>query len=220
MIYSTIARSVALAVIGVSIALPVFAQDAGNPPARQGGMFRNASTTNTFRVGAPMRNDDRASTSPRQMGNATSTAAPMQNDANRENRGISAIEKASHRILIAAGKLENLSPKLSARIDAAALDSSGSAGVDVNALHTALADLNAKVIDAKVQANAAISETTNLKPDNGDAAILASNTAILKDARTKIQAARADIQAAFKDAQTIANDVRGKGITATTTEAR
>lgn len=116
------------------------------------------------------------------------------------------ISAAADRILAAAGQLENLSVKLSARIDAAA-----TAGTDVSTLRTALSDMNAKVADAKVQANAAVSESANLKADNGDATIKASNSVALKDARTKLEAARADIQAAYKDAQTIVAGVRGKG---------
>jgi hypothetical protein len=115
------------------------------------------------------------------------------------------ISAAADRILATAGQLGNLETKLSARIDAAA------STTDVTALHTALTDMQAKIADAKTQANAAVSETTNLKPDNGDAAVKASNTAALKDARTKLEAARADIKAAYQDAQTIVKGVRGTG---------
>jgi chromosome segregation ATPase len=116
------------------------------------------------------------------------------------------IAAAADRLLATAAQFEALSVKLSARIDAAQ-----TAGKDVTALNTALSDMNAKAADAKVQANAAISATVNLKPDNGDASVQASNTAALKDARTKLEAARADLKAAFADAQTIAKGVRGTG---------
>ena len=68
-----------------------------------------------------------------------------------------------------------------------------------------------------MQANAAISETVNLKPDNGDATVRASNTAALKDARSKLVVARQDLAAAYHDDATIAGKVKGKG-TASTTE--
>lgn len=116
------------------------------------------------------------------------------------------IVAASDRILAAAGQLANLSTKLSARIDAAQ-----TAGKDVSALSAALTDMNAKVADAKTQANAAAALVVNLKADNGDDSVKASNTATLKDARTKLEAARAAIQAAFKDAQTIIAGVKGTG---------
>lgn len=116
------------------------------------------------------------------------------------------ISAASDRILAAAGQLANLSTKLSTRIDAAQ-----TAGKDVSVLSSVLADMNAKVADAKTQANAAAALVVNLKADNGDDSVKASNTATLKDARTKLEAARADIQAAFKDAQTIIAGVKGTG---------
>jgi hypothetical protein len=54
-----------------------------------------------------------------------------------------------------------------------------------------------------------------LKPDNGDTTIAASNTAALKDARTKIQSAQKDLKAAQKDIKDIINiiikDVRSWG---------
>ncbi len=127
------------------------------------------------------------------------------------------IAAAADRILAAAGQFENLSTKLSSRIDAAALDSSGVTGINVAALKSALTDMNAKVADAKTQANAAASETVSLKPDNGDATVAASNTAALKDARAKIQAAQQDLKAAQKDALTIIQGVKGKRVSASAT---
>ncbi len=115
------------------------------------------------------------------------------------------ISAAVDRILATAGQLENLSVKLSARIDAA------STTVDKASLEATLSDMNAKVADAKVQANAAAALVADLKPDEGDQAVKDANTAALKDARAKLEAARADIQAAYKDAQTIVIAVHGKG---------
>jgi hypothetical protein len=94
--------------------------------------------------------------------------------------------------------MNDLGTKLSARITAAQ-----SAGNNVTAATTALASFNAKVSDGSTQANAAITEVSSLKPDNGDATVMASNTATLKDARSKIQAAQQDFVAARKDAETI-----------------
>ena len=83
-----------------------------------------------------------------------------------------------------------LSSKISARL-------STSPNSSASAL---LTDLNAKVADSNVQASAALSETASLTPDNGTASIQASNTAALKDARTRIQAAQKDLRAAQQDA--------------------
>jgi hypothetical protein len=116
------------------------------------------------------------------------------------------ISAAANRVLTVAGQLENVSPKLSDRIDAAA-----AAGTDVTALRTALTDMDAKVADAKVEANAALDIIKGLSTDASDAAAREANTAKLKEARDKIVAAREDLQAAYKDAQTIAVGVKGKG---------
>jgi hypothetical protein len=116
------------------------------------------------------------------------------------------ITAASDRILTVVGQLEGLSTKLATRIATA-----GAAGTDVTAFTAALADMNAKIADAKVQANAAVALVVALKPDNGDKTIQASNLAALKNARTKLEAARSDIMAAYTDAKTIVKGVKGKG---------
>jgi hypothetical protein len=78
------------------------------------------------------------------------------------------------------------------------------------------------VTDATTQTNAAISAIANLKPDNGDATIKASNDAALKSARTKIQAAQQDIVAARKDVEAILkalHEVKGSANASTTVNA-
>jgi uncharacterized small protein (DUF1192 family) len=117
-----------------------------------------------------------------------------------------AITAAADRIMTVAGQMDALSVKITARITAAQ-----TAGTDVSAAQTAFADFTAKVADAKVQAQAAVSGTANLTPDNGDATIAASNTAALKAAKAKIDAAQADLTAARKDLGTIITAIRGKG---------
>jgi hypothetical protein len=109
-----------------------------------------------------------------------------------------AIEAASDRALTIVGTMNDLSTKLSARIQAAQ-----AAGNNVTVAQTALTDLNAKVADASTQATAAAAEVASLTPDNGVATVMASNTAALKDARSKIQAAQKDFVAARADAETI-----------------
>lgn len=109
-----------------------------------------------------------------------------------------AIEAASDRVLDVAGMLTTLSGKLQTRITAAQ-----TAGADMSTSVSALADMNAKIADATTQANAAVSETANLQPDNGDKTIMASNTAALKDAHSKIQTAQRDLVTARGDAGTI-----------------
>ena len=84
-----------------------------------------------------------------------------------------------------------------------------------------LTDLQAKVADAQTQSAAAISETASLQPDNGVASVQASNTATLKDARSKIKTAQADLKAAYQDAKQIVQAIKGsKSTTATTSSAQ
>lgn len=123
------------------------------------------------------------------------------------------IAAASDRINAVVTKLQAFGAKLQTRITAAQ-----GAGVNVSAAVTAMADFNAKIADAKTQADAAVAETVNLKPDNGDKTVLASNKAALKDARTKLKTAGQDFAAARHDAAIIVGIVKGHGeVHATTT---
>lgn len=116
------------------------------------------------------------------------------------------ITSAASRIDAVVTQLTTLGTKLQARITAAQ-----TAGVDVSAAVTAMADFNAKIADAKTQADAAAAEVANLQVDNGDKTVLAANQAALKDARTKLNAAEKDLAAARHDAATIYGIVKGKG---------
>ena len=109
-----------------------------------------------------------------------------------------------------ADKIAAIGVKLQARITAAA-----TAGKDVSALQTALADLNAKVADAKVQYQAAESETASLHPDQGNEATFQANKKVLLDARAKIKAGKADLEAARKDAKTIVKGLKAFHLEAT-----
>jgi len=123
-----------------------------------------------------------------------------------------AIEAASDRVMTVAGMMTTLSGKLQTRITAAQ-----SAGADMSTSVSALADLNAKVADAQTQSQAAVTEVASLQPDNGVASVEASNTAALKDARSKIQAAQQDLIAARTDAGTIVKALIAVNATASTT---
>ncbi|HEX4104270.1 MAG TPA: hypothetical protein VHZ04_02205 [Candidatus Paceibacterota bacterium] len=109
-----------------------------------------------------------------------------------------AIEAAADRVMTITGLMTQLTGTLQTRITAAQ-----SAGVDMTTSVSALADMNAKIADANTQAQAAVSETASLQPDNGVQSVMASNTAALKDAHTKIQAAQQDLVTARADAGTI-----------------
>jgi len=109
-----------------------------------------------------------------------------------------AISAASDRVMTIVGMMTTLSGNLQTRITAAQ-----TAGSNMSVSVSALADLNAKIADANTQAQAAVTETAGLQPDNGVQAVMQSNTAALKDARSKIQTAQQDLTAARKDAGTI-----------------
>lgn len=129
----------------------------------------------------------------------------------------SAILASADRVNTVATQMQQLSAKLSTRIAAVP------AGTDVSVAQTALADFNAKIADASVQANAAVTEVASLKPDNGDKTIFATNTQALKDARAKIQAGQKDLQTARQDVTAIIKVIRDThasvhaGVSASTT---
>jgi hypothetical protein len=126
-----------------------------------------------------------------------------------------AIDAASDRVMTIVADMQTLSAKIGTRISAAQ-----ASGADVSAAIAAHTDFDAKVADASTQAQAAVSETASLQPDNGDATLMASNTATLKDAKSKLDAAQADLKAARADVTTILAAIKGKGevkATATTT---
>lgn len=116
------------------------------------------------------------------------------------------IAAAASRIDAVVAQLTTLAGKLQARITAAE-----TAGVDVSAAVSAMTDLNAKLADAKTQADAAVSGTVNLQVDNGDKTVFAANLAALKAARTKLANAEKDLAAARHDAAVIYSVVKGKG---------
>ena len=113
------------------------------------------------------------------------------------------IKVAADKIHTAADTLTALSVKLTARITAAQ-----QAGKDVAALLSAHADMDAKIADAKVQADAAVALVANLSPDNGDKAKMDANKQALKDARAKIQAGLKALQAARADGKQIVNGIK------------
>jgi hypothetical protein len=116
---------------------------------------------------------------------------------------------AADRIKTIADNMATVSVKLQDRISA-----SGSA--DVSALNASLADMNAKIADAKVQAQAAIDLVANLSPDNGDQAKMTANHNALVSARAKIRAGMQDLQTARKDMGAI---LKGTKINASSTTA-
>ncbi len=122
---------------------------------------------------------------------------------------------AADRIGTIADMLTSIASKLETRLATTTSIS------NLSSLQASLTDMKSKIADAKTQAAAAASEVSSLQPDNGDQNILKTNTATLKDARTKIQTANADLVTARKDSQTIIKSLRGTAaspVSATSTE--
>ena len=141
---------------------------------------------------------------------ATSTLMDDLGDIKKSNRVYLVVEPkariaaSASRINAVVTQMQAFVVKLEARIALAQ-----TAGVDVSLANTALTDLQAKIADAKVQADSAVSLTVNLAADNGDASIKASNMTALKDARAKIELAQKDLADARHDAGTIRGIVKG-----------
>ena len=110
----------------------------------------------------------------------------------------SRIAAAADREVTIITMMNTLGSKLQARIQA-----QQTAGANVSTLLAALTDMSSKLTDANTQAQAAVSVTATLTPDNGDATTMASNTAALKTGRSDIQAGQKDLVAARQDVTTI-----------------
>lgn len=105
---------------------------------------------------------------------------------------------AADGILNAADKIGELATKLQTRINEAK-----GAGKDTGSLETTLADMQAKIADAKIQANNAIDEVSQLKPTE-----YPGNKPSLQSARTKLKDAIKDLNIARQDAQKIIVDLK------------
>lgn len=140
----------------------------------------------------------------------------LKNDAKSitENYRIFALVEPKTRITAAADKalelgtsFTTLAGKLQAKITAAS-----TAGNNVTSINANLVDMNAKVADATTQANAAIALVVNLAPDNGNAAVAASNKTTLMNARADLKKANDDLKAARVDAKSIVQALKGFNI--------
>jgi len=102
------------------------------------------------------------------------------------------IGAAADRVQTVSGLMLTLSSKLSSRL-------ASSTTTDNASSSAALADANAKIADAQLQATASIGHIAGLQPDNGNKTTMAANTAALKLARADIKVAQQDLAAARKD---------------------
>ncbi|MGE5541108.1 MAG: hypothetical protein ACM3TU_02390 [Bacillota bacterium] len=122
------------------------------------------------------------------------------------------IAAAASRINAVVTQLTALAGKLETRISDAQ-----KAGIDVTAATSALTDLKAKIADAKIQADAAVSLTADLTVSTSTQA---TNKATMKTAGQKLVVAQKDLAAARHDAATIIGIVKkGNGEDHATTTA-
>ena len=124
----------------------------------------------------------------------------------------SRIAAAADREVTLITMLNQLGAKLQTRLAASA-----SSGANTSQLMATLKDMSDKLSDAGTQAQAAVSVSATLTPDNGDKTKMAQNTAALKTARADIQAAQKDLVTARQDAQTIITALKTLDVQATTT---
>lgn len=113
------------------------------------------------------------------------------------------IATAADHIQVTAATLTTLSGKLSTRITEAQAQ-----GKDVANANASLIAMSTKIADAKTQADAVVSLTATLKPDNGDKTVADANKKALKDAQAKLKAAREDLKAARKAAGDIVKSIK------------
>lgn len=115
------------------------------------------------------------------------------------------------RIVAAADRIQSITSQMTtveSKLQARITEAQGK-GKDMSTATSAYADLQAKVSDANVQAAAAVSTTANLKPDQGDATVAASNKTALQSGAAKIKASMADLKAARADIDVIVKAVKG-----------
>jgi hypothetical protein len=112
------------------------------------------------------------------------------------------IEASADREEAIVSLMQTLGGKLQTRITADASDSNASA------MQSSYSDFQAKVSDANTQATAAVNLIANLQPDQGNASVMASNNATLKQAIADVKVSASDLKTARADAGTIATDLK------------
>lgn len=107
------------------------------------------------------------------------------------------IVASADRILVMVNMMAQIGAKLETRL------AGETNNPDIASLQSTLADFKSKIIDAKSQAEAALSGVATLVPDQGDKTKMEANTAALKAARAKVKDAQDGLKAARKDGQTV-----------------
>jgi chromosome segregation ATPase len=121
------------------------------------------------------------------------------------------IAVASDSLQTTSSSMFTLATKIKARVDAAV-----AAGADGTSMNASVDDLYAKIGDANIQSDAAVSEVASLTPDQGDKTKMAANDQAIKDARAKLKVAMQELQAARKDISSILGSLKSLKANAST----
>jgi hypothetical protein len=116
------------------------------------------------------------------------------------------IASAADRVSTIYNMMTTISAKLQTRINA-----DQAAGKNVASLQASVTDLNAKIAAANSQGQTAQAGVASLVPDQGNATVLASNTAALKSSRADIKTATDDLQAARADMKSVIASLKSLG---------
>jgi len=113
-------------------------------------------------------------------------------------------------ILATADKIDSLAELVSTVSNKVQilLTSLSAKGIDTSTMETTLANENAKVTDANTQAQAAITRTSGLIPDNGDTTVAASNKSALQQSRADIRVGVLDLHTAKTDLDALIKQIR------------
>jgi hypothetical protein len=141
---------------------------------------------------------------------ATSTAVIKESrDSITENYRVYMLVNPELNIIASADRIGTMismmniiGAKLETRLGAVGTSSSITSA-NLTLANKTLADLKAKIVDAQTNIQDAIKMVAPLMPDQGDKAIMESNTKTLKDARAKIKIAHNDLITAKKDSEAI-----------------
>lgn len=112
------------------------------------------------------------------------------------------IEASADREETIVSLMDTLGTTLQTRITADASDSNAAS------MQSTYADYQATVSDADNQAQAAVNLVANLQPDQGNATVLASNNAALKQAVADIKVGTTDLKTARQDVTTIVSGLK------------
>ena len=113
---------------------------------------------------------------------------------------------ACGRIQRATATLTDDQAKLTSRVDTAA-----AGGADMTAAKASLADMAAKIDDAKSNGDQAAAALAALAPDHGDKGVIASNAAAVDAARVQLETARTDLTTATNDARSVVAALKALG---------